>query len=121
MALRFDTLNYARKLETAGVPLAQAELQAAALGEALSQATVGPPDLIAVENRLSTRIAAVDVKLETVRNELNTKIDTVSNELRLELGGKIDRLAAAVDTQKWMFGFIVVLNISMLVRLLIIR
>jgi hypothetical protein len=33
----FDTLDYARKLETAGVALPQAEAQARALAEALNQ------------------------------------------------------------------------------------
>jgi hypothetical protein len=143
VAIPFDTLDYARKLETAGVPAAQAELQAMALGDALAKAVAAPADLVGLESRLvasiesldaklSTRIDSLEAKLsarsdslaakiDTVRNELNTRIETVKNELRLELGGKIDRLAGTVDTMKWMFGFVVALNIGILIRLLIIR
>jgi hypothetical protein len=52
------------------------------------------------------------------------KFESVQTELRLELGGKIDRLAASVDMLKWMFGFIAALNIGILgvlVRLLMLR
>ena len=121
VAIPFDTLDYARKLETAGVPAAQAELQATALGEALAKAVAGPQDLVALESRLSARIDLLDAKIETVSNQLTAKIESVANELRLELGARIDRLAATVDTLKWMFGFIAALNIGMLVRLLLLR
>ena len=121
VAIPFDTLDYARKLETAGVPAAQAELQATALGEALAKAVAGPQDLVALESRLSARIDLLDAKIETVSNQLTAKIESVANELRLELGARIDRLVATVDTLKWMFGFIAALNIGMLVRLLLLR
>jgi hypothetical protein len=165
VAIPFDTLDYAKKLETAGVPAAQAELQATALGDALAKAVAAPADLAGLESRLvasiqsldakvvtsieyldakvvsssesldaklsaridsleakmSARIDSLDAKIDAVRNELNTRIETVKNELRLELGGKIDRLAGTVDTMKWMFGFVVALNIGILIRLLIIR
>lgn len=121
VAIPFDTLDYARKLETAGVPAAQAELQASTLGEALAKAVAGPLDLVALESRLSARIDLLDAKIETVSNQLTAKIESVANELRLELGARIDRLGATVDTLKWMFGFIAALNIGMLVRLLLKR
>ncbi|HEX6136065.1 MAG TPA: hypothetical protein VF059_00250 [Casimicrobiaceae bacterium] len=182
VAIPFDTLDYARKLESAGVPAAQAELQATALGEALAKAVAAPADLVmlesrlgarigaldakieavesrlgarigaldakieavasrlgaridaldakieAVESRLGARIDALDVKIEAVQRSLTARIDAldakieqVRNELRLELGGRIDRLAASVDTLKWMFGFMMALNIAILVRLLLIR
>lgn len=154
VAIPFDTLDYARKLETAGVPAAQAELQATALGDALAKAVAASADLVGLESRLvasiesldaklsaridsveaklsaridsleaklSARIDSLDAKIDAIRNELNTRIEMVKNELRLELGGKIDRLVGTVDTMKWMFGFVVALNIGILIRLLIIR
>jgi len=124
VAIPFDTLDYARKLEVAGVPTAQAELQATALGEALARAVATPADLAALDSRLggridalSARIDALSARIEAVRNELLAKIESV----KVELSGKIERLAAALDTLKWMFGFIAALNIGMLVRLLMIR
>ena len=120
VAIPFDTLDYARKLEVAGVPTAQAELQATALGEALAKAVATPADFAALEGRLTTRIDAVDARLGARIDALDLKLTAFGKELRLELGGRIDRLAASVDTMKWMFGFIATLNVGMLVRLLMI-
>jgi multidrug resistance efflux pump len=103
VAIPFDTLDYARKLESAGVPAAQAELQASALGEALARAVATLADLLASEGRLGARIDRLDARIDNAR---------------LELEARIDRLAAAFETQKWMFGFVAALNIGMLVRLL---
>jgi hypothetical protein len=115
VAIPFDTLDYARKLETAGVPVEQAELQASALGEALAKAVATPHDLAALENRLDAKIDRVDAKIDL----LSVKIESVRQELKLELGGRIDRLGGAFDTMKWMFGFVAALNIGMLVKLLL--
>src|SRR5207244_764496 len=99
--MQFDTLDYAKKLETAGVPSPQAEAQAKALGEALGRAVAFPGDLVTLENNLVS-------KLGMVESRLDTKIETVKNELRLELGGKI-------ETLKWMFGVLVALNVGILI------
>lgn len=107
VGIQFDTLDYAKKLETAGVPLGQAEVQAKALGEALSRSIAFPGDLIVLENNLSTRMATSQARLET-------KIETVMTELKLELGGK-------VETLKWMFGVLVALNVGIFIRLLMVH
>jgi hypothetical protein len=146
VAIPFDTLDYARKLEVAGVPTAQAELQATALGEALAKAVAASADLAAlttkvegfrdeltmrVDNLRSELTAKIEnvhreltAKIENLRNEMMAKFESVQTELRLELGGKIDRLAASVDMLKWMLGFIAALNIGILgvlVRQLMLR
>jgi len=135
VAIPFDTLDYAKKLETAGVPAAQAELQATALGDALAKAAVAPGDLAGLEGRLTARIESVDARIESLEakmsariesleakmsariDSLDAKIDAVKNELRLELGGQIARLAGTIDSMKWMFGFLVAMNIGILIRL----
>jgi len=135
VAIPFDTLDYAKKLETAGVPAAQAELQAAALGDALAKAAVAPGDLAGLEGRLTARIESVDARIESLEakmsaridsleakmsariDSLDAKIDAVKNELRLELGGQIARLAGTIDSMKWMFGFLAAMNIGILIRL----
>ncbi len=128
VAIPFDTLDYARKLEVAGVPTAQAELQATALGEALSKAVATPADLSTLESRLTARIDVVAARIDAVEASLRARIDALDikltelgKELRLELGGRIDRLAASFDMMKWTFGLIVALNIGILLRLLMIR
>ena len=135
VAIPFDTLDYAKKLETAGVPAAQAELQATALGDALAKAAVAPGDLAGLEGRLTARIESVDARIESLEakmsaridslegkmsariDSLDAKIDAVKNELRLELGGQIARLAGTIDSMKWMFGFLAAMNIGILIRL----
>ena len=124
VAIPFDTLDYAKKLETAGVPAAQAELQATALGDALAKAAVAPGDLAGLEGRLTARIESVDARIESLEakmsariDSLDAKIDAVKHELRLELGGQIARLAGTIDSMKWMFGFLAAMNIGILIRL----
>jgi len=135
VAIPFDTLDYAKKLETAGVPAAQAELQATALGDALAKAAVAPGDLAGLEGRLTARIESVDARIESLEakmsaridsleakmsariDSLDARIDAVKNELRLELGGQIARLAGTIDSMKWMLGFLAAMNIGILIRL----
>ena len=100
-ALRFDTLDYARKLEGAGVPREQAALQAKALGEAL--AAVDPlHDDIA---RLDRRVDQVDARFEHLESKVGARIDA----LDVKLTGKI-------ATLHWMFGTTVALVAALFVQ-----
>jgi len=56
MAVTFDTLDYARKLESAGVPLAQAEQQLKLLADVLGKARASPNDLAALGRNLNSKI-----------------------------------------------------------------
>ena len=98
-AARFVTLDYARKLEAAGVPRTQAEVQAHALNEAISESLATREDLANLETRMDARFAAVEAK-----------IDGTIDSLRHELGGKI-------ETLKWMFGALVAINAATFVQL----
>jgi hypothetical protein len=116
-AFPFDTLDYARKLEQAGVPVAQAELQAKALGEALVGAVATRGDLAAFESRLDVRFAKIDARFEQMEakiaarfEQMEAKIVSFSNELKLELGGRI-------DTLRWMLGVVVALNAAVFIQL----
>jgi Fe-Mn family superoxide dismutase len=60
-----DTLDYAKRLETVGVPVPQAEAQAKALGDALGKAVAFPGDSITPENNLSLKLATTKTRLET--------------------------------------------------------
>ena len=115
-AVRFDTLDYARKLEGAGVPRDQAALQAKALGDALAQPAYDD-QIERLETRFDRLEAKVDVlearvhrgfaDIETRFAQLDARIDAV----KLELGGKI-------ATLQWMFGAMFALNGTALVQLL---
>ncbi|MEO9136611.1 MAG: hypothetical protein ABI316_08405 [Casimicrobiaceae bacterium] len=130
-AVRFDTLDYAQKLETAGVPPEQAAVQAKALGEALTGTDAFRDDLAKLESSLDRKFAKVDARFDNIdapfetidarfetidarlvnmESRFNTKIDTLGNELTLLFGGKL-------ETLKWMFGVLVALNGAMFVQL----
>ena len=57
----FDTLHYAKKLQEAGVPTAQAEAQAEALAEIIESELATKRDLKELELRLVTRLGAIVV------------------------------------------------------------
>jgi gas vesicle protein len=102
--MQFDTLDYARKLETAGVPGPQAEAQAKALGDVLGRAVAYRGDLMTLENSLSSRLAAVesrlDAKIDSVANELTNRIDTVKTEVSTRIDTVKTELATRIDTVK---------------------
>jgi hypothetical protein len=112
-ALPFDTLDYARKLEAAGVPAAQAEVQARALNEALAGsvatkvdiANLGA-DIANLELRMDARFEQVDARFQQV----DARFEQLRTELELKLGGKI-------ETLQWMFGVLVAMNAATLIRL----
>jgi hypothetical protein len=117
-SVRLDTLDYAQKLESAGVPPEQAALQAKALGEALAGSEGFRDDLAQLEGRLARKFADIDLRLESVESKitnlgarLEVKIDAVRNELTLLINGKI-------ETLRWMFGVLVALNGAMFVQLI---
>jgi hypothetical protein len=58
VSVLFDTLEYARKPERAGVPAQQAEAQAQALADALGEAVATRSDLRATEVKLADELRA---------------------------------------------------------------
>ena len=98
----FDTLDYARKLETAGVAAPQAEAQARVLAEALSHAVASPNDLEIVETKLLSSVSSVSAQLLAVESRLDANIGKVSISL---------------DGMKWMFGFVAAMTVAIVVRL----
>ena len=109
-AAHFDTLDYARKLEAAGVPKVQAELQAQALNDAFSDRVASREDLARLEAKMDAGFAAIDAKMDARFAAVDAKIDGRSDSLRQELGGNI-------ETLKWMFGVLVAFNAAMFVQL----
>jgi len=136
--MAFDTLDYARKLEAAGVPVAQAEVQARALNEALLGSVATKLDIANLERRIDGRFAEVDARFAQVdarfgqiderfkqvdarfeqvdarfvdlESRLSTRMETVKTELKLDLGGRI-------QTLRWMLGVLVAMNATIIARL----
>jgi phosphoribosylaminoimidazole-succinocarboxamide synthase len=105
-SLTFDTLKYANRLKTAGIPSEQAEAQAQVLSEAFAAQAQ------AFESSIK---AAVDHERASLENTL----------LRIE--SKLDKRFAEVDTRfaetkgeiallKWMLGLVVAGVVALVVK-----
>jgi len=83
-AARFDTLDYARKLERAGVPAEQAALQATALNDALAETGDLDEQLLRLENKvdrgfadMDARFKQVDARFEQIVERFDAKFEQV--------------------------------------------
>jgi len=130
MPFKFNTLAYANKLVETGMPRAQAETQALALHEALSEGTVSPGELLILKTELTTRVDAVKheliARIDAVKHELIARIDAVKHELiaridvvKTELTTHVDAVRHDVDVLKrkvnalfWVIGLVLVLQVG---------
>lgn len=101
MSIPFDTLDYAKKLETAGVPASQAEAQAKILADVLGRAVAFPHDLTTLERSLVSEIKASEQRLDS-------KIDVNMANVR-----------GQINLVKWMIGFTITLNVAVFLKLFI--
>ena len=117
MPIQFDTLDYAKRRASAGVPVQQAEAHAAALGEVLGSAVVVHGELAALERnllgeiklvsqRVDTRVGALDVKIDALELQLDSRIDALEQKsdsrigaLELKLDSRIDALERKLDAR----------------------
>ncbi|MBF0110290.1 MAG: DUF1640 domain-containing protein [Magnetococcales bacterium] len=85
MSLVFDSLAYAKKLKAAGVPEAQAEIQAETIVEWMEERLATKLELEQVRVDLKRDIKELDVKIESVRAELKRDIESVRAELKRDI------------------------------------
>ena len=126
VAVAFDTLEYARRLQDAGIAAPQAEAQARALADALTGRVASNSDLDAFEARLVSRIDAFDRRLNGRIDGLEGRIDALDSRLNgridgLEgrIDGRIEKLAGSVDTLKWLVGLLTAFNIATFARVML--
>jgi hypothetical protein len=91
-----DTLEFAKRLEAAGVPREQAEAHAQAVRDTLA------PQL-ATKADLDAAVAKLDAKIDTVAARLEATMATLDGKLVLV---------------HWMLGFNLVMNGGLILRLL---
>jgi peptidoglycan hydrolase CwlO-like protein len=128
-ALRFDTLDYARKLERAGVPREQAALQAKALGEALAQTDSIHADISRLNRRfdqVDARFDQVDARFDQVDARFKQvdarfeQVDARFEHLESKLGARIDaldvKLSGKIATLHWMFGTMVAMVAAIFIQ-----
>ncbi len=129
-AVPFDTLDYARKLQTAGVPVEQAELQATALSEALAGSVASRNDLAGLESRLDGKFAnfenRIDVKFANLESNLDERFANVDirfagleSRIELKFANLEVKVGGKIETLKWMFGVLVALNGAVFIQLLL--
>ncbi|MDD2742041.1 MAG: hypothetical protein PHV02_07200 [Rhodocyclaceae bacterium] len=97
MSIPFDTLDYAKKLEDAGLPAAQAAAQSKVLADVLSKAVAFPGDLVSLERSLSAKIESTELKLEN----------------------KLAVIAGDISLSRWMTTTLIAINVAILVKLFV--
>jgi hypothetical protein len=98
MAFAFDTLGYAKKLRSAGVPRDQAEAHAEAAREFVMAELVTRHDLEVARNDLEGRIDALRKDLERRIDAVDDAIDRVSLRLTVRMGVMLAAAIAVLAT-----------------------
>jgi hypothetical protein len=101
MSIQFDTLTYAKKLSSAGIPVPQAEAHAAALGDALASTAVARGELSALEQNL---LSAIKLGEQHIHGRLE----------RMDL-----RQGADMKHVYWMMSTLILLNLGILSKLML--
>ena len=115
MPIQFDTLDYAKRLASAGVPVQQAEAHAAALGDVLGSAVVVHSELAALERnllgeiklvaqRVDTRVGALDVKIDALELKLDSRIDVLEQKFDRRIDALEQKFDARFDNSEQKFN-----------------
>ena len=136
-AARFDTLDYARKLERAGVPAEQAALQATALNDALAETGDLDEQLLRLENKvdrgfadMDARFKQVDARFEQIVERFDAKFEQVDarfEQIFERFGAKFEqvdvhfdalefKLTGKIGTLHWMFGTMTALTAAIFIQ-----
>lgn len=141
MPIQFDTLDDAKRLASAGVPMQQAEAHAAALGEVLGSAVVVHGELAALERNLlgeiklvaqnvDTTVGALEVKIDALELRLDTRINALEQKFdarfdysEQKFDARLERLdlrqGADMKHVYWMMSTLILLNLGILSKLML--
>lgn len=114
MPIQFDTLDYAKRLASAGVPTQQAEAHATALGEVLGSAVVVHGELAALEHNLlgeiklvaqnvDTKLGALELKIGALELRLDTRIDALERKFNTRLDALEQKFDAKLEALEQKF------------------
>jgi hypothetical protein len=101
-ASHLDTLDYAKKLEAAGVPKAQAELQATALNDALAGAVASRSDLSNLAQRIDGNFASLQAKMDGRFQDVDGRFDAMlaNIDARFQsVDARFDAMLANIDAR----------------------
>jgi hypothetical protein len=85
MTAHFDPLDYARQLESAGVPKSQAEVHARTLAHVVNDCVAVPADLVSMKRELTHQISETETRLraEIGESEARLRAEIAESEARL--------------------------------------
>ncbi|MFT5532305.1 MAG: hypothetical protein ACI802_000527 [Candidatus Paceibacteria bacterium] len=106
MSHPFDTLDYAKKLASAGVPVPQAELQAQLLGDVLGTSVATPDDLGTLKEHLSNKIDNLELRIDNKMAVYARNVDT-----------RLTSMNGDITLLKWMTGTTIGLLFTVLFKL----
>jgi len=112
MPIKFDTLEYARRLVEAGIPADQADAHAQALSDALATASVTPAELVLVRSELLARMDTLKSEVYARMDRLKVEIDARFDQLKVEIDARFDQLKIEIDARfesklrplRWLLG-----------------
>lgn len=91
--MKFDTLSWAKKLEQAGIPPQQAEIQVELVFRAIDDNICTKQDLRELEGNINTKLKELELKIEGTRRErlgIKSDLELKIEETRRDLGLKIE-------------------------------
>lgn len=95
----FDTLKFVRRLEAAGVPAQQAEVQAEVLTEAFNVNL----DALVTKDFLAARFAEQNASIDTRFAEQSASLDIRFSELNASIDTRLARQDAKIDSNHRIF------------------
>ena len=104
MPIKFDTLEYARRLAEAGIPADQADTHAQALSDALATASVTPAELVLVRSELLARMDMLKSELLAQMDLLKSEVSARIDLLKVEIDARFERLETGLRSLRWLFG-----------------
>ena len=97
MPIQFDTLDYARRLASSGVPTVQAEAHAAALGDVLGSAVVVHGELAAVERHVLGEIKLVRQELKQLEQKIYARFDASEQKINARFDASEQKINARFE------------------------
>lgn len=130
MPIQFDTLDYAKRLASSGVPTMQAEAHAAALGDVLGSSVVVHGELAAVERNVLGEIKLVEQRLKSFEQKVDhrfdaweQKADSRFNTWQQKIDARLERMdlrhGADMKHVYWMMSTLILLNLGILSKLML--
>jgi hypothetical protein len=106
----FNSLEYARQLEAAGVPKAQAAVHANALGHVLEQCLSTAEGTAELSFKISESEMTLRAEIKEVEARIRAEISGLEGRLRAEIADRIDRLETRMH---WICGVIVATQVGL--------